>query len=129
MSGALTELVLFSDLPIPLDVTPELWTWHLRIRRLVNSTVGQLALVRLSPANGRLNAKRKSARGKLPSGAYAANRLSFSSASGVVANRARPLAQPRRPVICSAIVFDSGTNSVKTRAMARSVGSLLSSKA
>jgi hypothetical protein len=44
-----------------------------------------------------------------------------------VANRARPFAQFRNPVICSAINFDSGTNSVNTPATSKSDGFLLSS--
>ena len=47
-------------------------------------------------------------------GSPTANRLSLRSANCVVANRARPLAQFRNPVICSAIVLDRGTNSVST---------------
>src|SRR5208282_4410420 len=40
-----------------------------------------------------------------------------------VANLALPFAQFLRPEICSAINFDSGTSSVRTEAMVRSVGS------
>ena len=42
---------------------------------------------------------------------------------GVVACLARPFAHVLNPEICSAISFDSGTNSVSTWAMLKSVGS------
>jgi hypothetical protein len=60
---------------------------------------------------------------------YAANRLSFGSATTAAAGLARPFAQFLSPAICSAIVFDNGTNSVKTLAIAKSVGSSPSSNA
>jgi hypothetical protein len=59
----------------------------------------------------------------------AANRRNFDSATPVVAGLARPLAQLLNPDICSAIGFDSGTKSVKTRAVDKSFGSLPASNA
>ena len=52
---------------------------------------------------------------------YAANLRSPFSGTEEVAYLARPFAQFLNPEICSAINFDSGTKSVRTWAMVRSV--------
>lgn len=55
--------------------------------------------------------------------------LSVHSGDCEVASRALPFDQFFSPVICSAISFDNGTNSVKTEAISRSVGSFPASNA
>jgi len=60
---------------------------------------------------------------------YAAILRPFCSGAGLVAGRARPFDQERRPLSCLTISFERGTNSVRASPIVRSFGSSPASKA